>query len=34
MYERTTQGEEGMATLREFMQTVNTSTPVEEEKPW
>jgi hypothetical protein len=33
MYERTTQGEEGMATLPEFMQTVITSTPVEEEKP-
>ena len=34
MYEMTTQGEESMATLRECMQTVNTSTPVEEEKPW
>ena len=34
MYEMTTQGEEGMVTPREFMQTVNTSTPVEEEKPW
>jgi hypothetical protein len=34
MYEMTTQGEEGMAKLREFIQAVNTSTPVEEEKPW
>jgi len=34
MYAMTTQGEEGVVTLCECMQTVNTSTPVEEEKPW
>jgi hypothetical protein len=34
MEEMTTQGEEGMATLRECMQTLQTSTPVEEETPW
>lgn len=34
--EMTIQGEEGMAKLREFIQAVNTSTPVpvEEERPW
>ena len=36
MDEMTDQEEEGMATLRECMQAVNTSTPVpvEEDRPW
>ena len=34
LYETTTQGDEGMAKLTEFIHTVNTSTPVEEDKPW
>jgi hypothetical protein len=36
MYEMATQGEEGMAKLSEFIQAVNTSTPVpvEEDRPW
>ena len=34
MYQMTAQGTEGMMKLQEFINTLNSSTPVKEAKPW